>query len=55
MLMTKYARGRVMEGGNEQDDAGCIVWALGDFFFFFVIFATNENFIAYITSNLQNM
>ena len=33
MLMTKYARGRVMEGGNEQDDAGCIIWALGDFFF----------------------
>ena len=38
------------------DDAGCIVWALGDFFFFsFVIFATNKNFIVYITSNLQNM
>ena len=37
------------------DDAGCIIWALDNFFFFFfVIFATNENFIAYITSNLQN-
>ena len=58
MLMTKYARGRVREGGKSKtgpDDAGWIVWALGDFFFFFVIFATNENFKAYITSNLQNM
>ena len=43
MLMTKYARGRVREGGKSKtgpDD---------------VIFATNENFKAYITSNLQNM
>ena len=38
--MTKYARGRVREGGNSKtgpDDAGCIVWALGDFFFFFFV------------------
>ena len=35
------------------DNAGCIIWALGDFFFF-VIFATNKNVIAYLTSNLQN-
>ena len=58
MLMTKYARGRVTEGGNKQNgprQCWMHLLALGDFFFFFVIFATNEDFIAYITSNLQNM
>ena len=30
------------------DDAGCVVWALGEYFF-----ATNKNFIAYISSNIQ--
>ena len=37
------------------DDVGCIVWALGEFFFFFffIFFATNKNFIAYISSNIQ--
>ena len=35
------------------DDAGCVVWALGEYFFFFVFFATNKNFIAYISSNIQ--
>ena len=39
------------------DDARCVVWALDEisFFFFFVLFATNEIFIAYISANLQNM
>ena len=53
----KYARGRVTEGGNEQNGPRwCWMHCLGTrcFFFFFVIFATNKNFIAYITSNLQN-
>ena len=34
MLMIKYARGRVTESKTGPDDAGHIVWALGDFFFF---------------------
>ena len=38
------------------DNARCVVWALDEWsFFFFVIFATNEIFIAYISANLQNM
>ena len=38
------------------DDARHIVWALDEwYFFFFVLFATNEIFIAYISANLQNM
>ena len=37
------------------DDARHIVWALDEFFFFFVLFATNKIFIAYISANLQNM
>ena len=33
------------------------VWALDEwsFFFFFIPFATNKIFIAYISANLQNM
>ena len=37
------------------DDARCIVWALDEWSLFFVLFATNEIFIAYISANLQNM
>ena len=38
MLMTKYARGRVATSKMGPDDAGCIIWALGDFFFFSLSF-----------------
>ena len=60
ILFTKYVTGerwRVEITKMGPDNAGYIIWALDEwsFFFFFVLFATNEIFIAYISANLQNM